>query len=109
MFTIFNRSNLLRAAVVAVGSALAIPALAQTDMIPLDAGRVGSAYAEFAGRTVDVAPARDPSWNIANEPGFVPDARGAYGAYATRTPLASVSPYRGATDAYGAALNQSAN
>lgn len=102
------RTNVLRAAVVALGSALAIPALAQTDAAPVPGITEGSAYGAYQGPAAAPQSGRDAGWNIANEPGFVPNARGAFGAYAGRSPLASLDPNR-ATDAYGAALSEATN
>ena len=104
----FNRSNLLRAAVLAFGVTLGVPALADTDMIPITGAQVGSTYGGYTGRAASAAPSASQGY-FRNEPGTVAGARGASGVYVARTPLASVAPNLSATDAYGAALNEATN
>ncbi|WP_376097372.1 hypothetical protein ACE7GA_06610 [Roseomonas sp. CCTCC AB2023176] len=99
MSNFFRRSNLLRAAVLALGAAAALPALARTDTFAADSR--GRAVPQFVLGTYAGPDYDSPVAQTA--PGGFSRLQGLDGAVASRLPTrAQANP---AIDAYGAAVS----
>ena len=89
MFKSVSRSALLRVVAVALGTAMAIPAVAaETEGSPLNGPAPRAAFSAWSGPASAARPAPGPA--MTGEPGSVGDLRGASGLAASRTPLAAI-------------------